>query len=75
MDKIDVDKDGNVSNKELQDWIRYTQQKYVRDNVDRTWKTYNPDGKPEISWEEYSKSVYDFMKGILSFSFQVVIKI
>uniref|UniRef100_A0A0A9WL96 Reticulocalbin-3 n=1 Tax=Lygus hesperus TaxID=30085 RepID=A0A0A9WL96_LYGHE len=64
VDKIDTNKDGTVSRHELQDWIRYTQQKYVRDNVDRTWKIYNPENKDDMSWETYSKAVYGFMKDL-----------
>uniref|UniRef100_A0A224XN57 Reticulocalbin-3 n=1 Tax=Panstrongylus lignarius TaxID=156445 RepID=A0A224XN57_9HEMI len=62
VDKIDSDSDGYVSHPELKDWIRYTQQKYVRDNVERTWKSFNPNNKERIGWEEYSDQVYGFMK-------------
>ncbi|CAH1393832.1 unnamed protein product [Nezara viridula] len=60
--KIDSDKDGFVTHVELKDWIRYTQQKYMRDNVDRTWNMHNPENKDKISWKEYSEQVYGFMK-------------
>ncbi|KAK9497253.1 hypothetical protein O3M35_004607 [Rhynocoris fuscipes] len=62
VDKIDSDADGFVSHTELKDWIRYTQQKYVRDNVERTWKSFNPENKDKISWQEYSDQVFGFMK-------------
>ncbi|XP_014282381.1 calumenin isoform X2 [Halyomorpha halys] len=60
--KIDSDKDGFITHIELKDWIRYTQQKYMRDNVDRTWKMHNPENKENITWKDYSEQVYGFMK-------------
>nr|ATU83022.1 secreted hypothetical protein [Pristhesancus plagipennis] len=62
VDKIDSDADGFVTHAELKEWIRYTQQKYVRDNVERTWKSFNPNNKDKISWQEYSDQVFGFMK-------------
>lgn len=62
--KIDADNDGFISHIELKDWIRYTQQKYMRDNVHRSWKMHNPENKEKLSWEEYSNLVYGFMKGV-----------
>lgn len=62
--KIDTNSDSLVSHDELKEWIHYTQQKYMRDNVQRTWKMHNPENKDKISWEEYSNLVYGFMKGI-----------
>jgi len=61
VDKIDGDKDGFVSQEELKDWIRYTQRRYILDDVDRQWKTHNPEEKETISWEEYKKMLYGFM--------------
>ncbi|KAL1114827.1 hypothetical protein AAG570_007651, partial [Ranatra chinensis] len=58
VDKIDSDSDGFVTQEELKDWIRYTQKKYVRDNVDRTWKSHNPENADKISWDSYSKQSY-----------------
>ncbi|KAG8267162.1 hypothetical protein J6590_057001 [Homalodisca vitripennis] len=61
VDKIDSDGDGFVSQEELKDWIRYTQRRYILDDVDRQWKTHNPEDKEKISWEEYKKMLYGFM--------------
>lgn len=58
VDKIDNDKDGYVTQEELKDWIMYTHQRYIRDDVERQWKSHNPDGKDKISWKEYSVMVY-----------------
>merc|ERR1739838_719685 len=38
VDRIDEDKDGFVTEAELNDWIKKAQQKYMFDNVDRQWK-------------------------------------
>jgi len=61
VDKIDNNADGHVSQEELKDWIRFTQRRYITDDVDRQWKTHNPEDKEKISWEEYKKMLYGFM--------------
>ncbi|XP_015596985.1 calumenin [Cephus cinctus] len=61
VDKIDKDKDGFVTQEELKDWIKYTQQRYIRDDVERQWKSHNPDDKENLPWSEYRTMVYGFM--------------
>lgn len=63
VDKIDHDKDGFVSKEELKDWIKYTQRRYIHNDVENQWKTHNPENKEKISWDEYKKMVYGFMDG------------
>ncbi|XP_026747483.1 calumenin-B [Trichoplusia ni] len=61
VDKIDGDKDGFVSLVELKDWIRYTQKRYINEDVDRHWRQHNPSNEEVIPWETYRKNVYGFM--------------
>ncbi|XP_049888194.1 calumenin-B [Pectinophora gossypiella] len=61
VDKIDSDKDGFVSLVELKDWIRYTQRRYIDEDVERHWRQHNPNNDGEIPWETYRKNVYGFM--------------
>uniref|UniRef100_A0A6M2DZT0 Reticulocalbin-3 n=1 Tax=Xenopsylla cheopis TaxID=163159 RepID=A0A6M2DZT0_XENCH len=61
VDKIDQDKDGFITLVELKDWIRYTQRRYIADDVERQWKQHNPENKPSITWEEYKKETYGFL--------------
>lgn len=61
VDKIDKDADGYVTQDELREWIHFTQQRYVSDDVERQWTQHNPDGKDEIKWEEYRQLVYGFL--------------
>ncbi|XP_033322402.1 calumenin B scf [Megalopta genalis] len=58
VDKMDKDKDGYVNGEELKDWILYTQQRYIRDDVERQWKSHNPKGKEKLPWTEYMAMVY-----------------
>lgn len=51
VDKIDQDKDGFITLVELKDWIRYTQRRYIADDVERQWKQHNPENKPSLTWE------------------------
>ncbi|XP_058804085.1 calumenin [Phymastichus coffea] len=61
VDKIDKDKDGFVTQEELKDWIKHTQQRYIRDDVERQWRSHNPDDKEKISWDEYRRMIYGFL--------------
>lgn len=63
---MDADSDGFVNQDELREWTRYTLQKYMRDNLERTWRKNNPENKDKLTWEEYSNLVYGFMKGTRS---------
>ncbi|CAG9563378.1 unnamed protein product [Danaus chrysippus] len=62
VDKIDSDNDGFVSLVELKDWIRYTQKRYIEEDVERHWKQHSPNHDDLISWETYKKNVYGFME-------------
>ena len=37
VDRIDKDHNGKVTEKELQDWIRFTSKRYIYEDVDRQW--------------------------------------
>ncbi|XP_065359331.1 calumenin-B [Calliphora vicina] len=64
VDKIDEDNDGLITISELKKWIEYTQRRYIDEDVDRQWRTHNPDGNLTISWESYRRDVYGFMDGL-----------
>ncbi|XP_014356875.2 calumenin-B [Papilio machaon] len=61
VDKIDSDNDGFVTLVELKDWIRYTQKRYIEEDVERHWKQHNPENDELLPWEAYRKNVYGFM--------------
>lgn len=61
VDKIDFNKDGFINQEELKDWIRYTQKRYIMEDVDRQWKQHNPENKDKVVWEDYRKLVYGFL--------------
>lgn len=61
MDKIDLDSDGAVTEKELQTWIEYTQKRYINDDVRRQWNTNNPENREVLHWEDYKNRVYGFI--------------
>lgn len=64
VDKIDKDQDGFVTLDELKDWIKYTQRRYIMEDVERQWSGHNPENKETISWEEYRKTTYGFMDDV-----------
>nr|ACO14884.1 Calumenin precursor [Caligus clemensi] len=61
VDKIDMDGNGYVTQDELQAWIKFTQQRYINEDVEKQWSSQNPDGKTALKWEEYRKNVYGFL--------------
>jgi len=63
VDKMDSDQDGHVTVAELQQWIEYSQKRYIKDDVKRQWESHNPKNKPEITWDEYKVLVYGFLDG------------
>uniref|UniRef100_A0A646QGB2 Reticulocalbin-3 n=1 Tax=Hemiscolopendra marginata TaxID=943146 RepID=A0A646QGB2_9MYRI len=61
VDKIDKDKDNQVTLEELKEWIQYTQKRYIMENVDRQWSSHTSDKDGKISWDDYKKTTYGFM--------------
>jgi len=61
VDRIDTDGNGHVSVEELAQWIKFTQTRYVTDDVERQWASHKPEGKETIGWEEYRHNVYGFL--------------
>ncbi|XP_017773059.1 PREDICTED: calumenin [Nicrophorus vespilloides] len=61
VDKIDSNGDNFISHEELKDWIRFTQKRYIMEDVERQWIQQNPDEKETITWDEYKKMVYGFL--------------
>ena len=66
VDRIDSNEDGYVTLDEMRDWIRFTQQRYISEDVDRQWNQHNVDNKETMSWEEYRTLVYGFLDEDLS---------
>ncbi|XP_044749529.1 calumenin [Coccinella septempunctata] len=61
VDKIDHDKDGFVTREELRDWIKFTQKRYISEDINKQWAMHNPENNPKLSWEDYEKLVYGFI--------------
>ncbi|XP_043672132.1 calumenin [Vespula pensylvanica] len=58
VDKIDKDKDGFVTKEELKDWILYTQRRYIQDDINRQWTSYNLEEKDNLPWTDYKIKLY-----------------
>ena len=61
QDKIDSDGDGFVTLAEMRNWIKFTQDRYMSEDVEKQWAQHNHEGKEELGWEEYRQLVYGFM--------------
>lgn len=62
--KIDKDGDGFVTKKELEEWIQYTQKRYIMDDVNRQWNAHNPNEQETLTWDDYKNITYGFMDEI-----------
>jgi Ca2+-binding EF-hand superfamily protein len=52
VDKIDKNKDGEVTEEELREWIQYVQKRYITTDTDRMWKDHTVEGDT-LTWESY----------------------
>lgn len=47
---------------ELKAWIQFTQRRYIDDDVQRQWRSHNPENNETgIHWDNYRANVYGFM--------------
>ena len=53
VDKIDKDKNGFVTLKELELWIKNVQKKFIERDVEKNWKIHNPNSLEKLPWAEY----------------------
>ncbi|XP_064599975.1 calumenin-like isoform X2 [Liolophura sinensis] len=60
VDKIDKDRDGYVTEKELQDWIHYVQRRYIVTDTERMWADHETEGD-KLTWDSYKKRTYGFL--------------
>lgn len=61
VDKIDKDKNGAVTADELQEWIKFTQKRYIYEDVERQWKSHELNHDSLLSWNEYQNVTYGFL--------------
>ena len=59
VDKIDTNSDGYVSVEELRNWIKFTQNRYVSEDVEKQWSIHKPESKETINWVKQIKRVYE----------------
>ena len=52
VDRIDKDHSGKVTQKELEDWIRFTSKRYIYEDVDRQWDQLKKLEQSHMSVEE-----------------------
>lgn len=63
MDRIDRDGDGFVTQPELKDWIKHTQNRYIYESVNKNWKDYDKDNDGQITWNELKSTAYGHYEG------------
>ena len=62
VEKIDKNKDGEVTEEELREWIQYVQKRYITTDTDRMWKDHTVEGDT-LTWDSYKKRTYGFEDG------------
>ena len=60
--KIDKNNDGFVTEQELQDWIKYTQNKYIFEDADKQITSNDLDKDGFVTWEEYKNATYGYIE-------------
>ena len=65
VDKIDTNKDGQVTAEELEQWVRQISKRYIYDDVDRVWVYHDKDKDSFISWEDYLEASYGVVEGTI----------
>ncbi|KAM4651301.1 reticulocalbin-3 isoform 1-T1 [Discoglossus pictus] len=63
VDKIDKDKDGFITEVELKDWIKHSQNRYIYENVNKHYADYDQNKDDKIAWEEYKNTTYGYYEG------------
>ncbi|EMP41812.1 Calumenin [Chelonia mydas] len=63
VERIDRDQDGFVTQAELKDWIKHTQNRYIFENVQKNWQDYDRDGDGRIAWPEFKNATYGYYEG------------
>ncbi|XP_025196136.1 calumenin [Melanaphis sacchari] len=61
VDKIDKNNDGYVTQEELKDWIKFTQTRYIMNDVHSQWDNHKNLENEKLSWAIYRKDTYGFM--------------
>ena len=61
VDKIDKNNDGQLTESELVDWIKYTQSRYILEDTEKQFEQNDADSDGKITWDEYKKTSYGFM--------------
>lgn len=67
VERIDEDKDSFVNLYELKNWIKFTQRRYIEDDVERQWKQHNIENTEELHWDV---SIIYIIKISLLFDYQ-----
>lgn len=63
VNKIDKNNDGYVTQEELKDWIKFTQTRYIMNDVHSQWDNHKNLENGKLSWALYRKDTYGFMSG------------
>jgi Ca2+-binding EF-hand superfamily protein len=58
VDRIDTDKDGFLTERELEVWVGHVGKRYIMDDVMRLWPHYDEDEDGYITFDEYKKSAF-----------------
>jgi len=59
--KVDSDSDGQVTEDELKEWIKHTQNRYIMEDSEKQMKQNDMDKDGFVTWDEYKKATYGFL--------------
>lgn len=62
--KIDKDKDGNLTEQELRDWVAYMHETTIWKNTEGHWSAHDEDKDKKLTWHEYLMATYGHETGM-----------
>ncbi|BFZ04147.1 hypothetical protein BsWGS_07185 [Bradybaena similaris] len=78
VDKIDKNKDGEVTEQELKEWIQYVQRRYILTDTDRMWREHDAESDNTLKWHSYQKHTFGYIdepvEGSPTFEYATMIK-
>lgn len=66
VDRMDINRDGNITETELKQWIHQSQKRYIYEDVDRQWQIHTDYDQAikKLSWEKFRNKTYGFLDEI-----------
>nr|XP_002123414.1 calumenin-B [Ciona intestinalis] len=62
VDQVDKNRNGQVTETELLEWIKFTQKRYVDEDAEKQFKIYDKNNDNMVHWDEYKVTTFGFLE-------------